>query len=489
VTSAIRERAREKSYDAAVVGSGPNGFAAAITLARQGLSVLLVEASETVGGGLRSAELTLPGFVHDVCSAIHPTALVSPFFRSLSLAEHGLEWAFPEVPLAHPLPDGSAALLEADIEATARGLGEDGKAWRALHGMLTERADDLFPALLGPLRLPRSPLLLARFGLSAIRSASALARSRFRGAPARALFGGCAAHSFLPLDRATSAAYGLVLSTAAHAVGWPCARGGSQRIADALTSVLRSLGGEIVTGARVTSIDELPEARAILLDVSPSALARLCADRLPAGYRQRLDRFRHGPGVFKVDWALSAPIPWRASACARAGTVHLGGPLDELEASERACWTERPSESPFVLVAQQSLFDSTRAPKGKHTGWAYCHVPHGCTIDMTETIERQMERFAPGFRDLILARETRSPARLERDNANYVGGDICGGSNEALQLFARPVAAPVPYATPNRQLYLCSSSTPPGGGVHGMSGFYAARAALRRVFGRKIPAP
>ncbi len=477
----LRSRAARPTYDAIVVGAGPNGLSAAIALARRSLSVLLVEARPTVGGGARSEELTLPGFVHDVCSAIHPMALLSPWFRELRLDEHGLEWTFSPAPLAHPLADGTAALLERDGAAMEETLGADGRAWRRLFAPLAARSDELFAEILGPPRLPRSPLLLLRFGLSALRSAAALAKDAFRGDAARGLFAGCAAHSFLPLERACSAAFGLALGVAAHAVGWPCARGGSRRITEALVARLVSSGGEIITGERVASLTELPRASVVLFDLAPRAVARIAGDELPAGYRRRLEQFRAGPGAFKVDWALDGPIPWRAPACARAATVHVGGTLEEIAASERACWSGTPAERPFVLVAQQSLFDRTRAPDGKQTGWAYCHVPNGCAYDMTDRIEAQIERFAPGFRQRILARSVRAPADLERDNENYVGGDIAGGANDLGQIFTRPVARLVPYTTPNPRLYLCSSSTPPGAGVHGLCGFFAARAALTRL--------
>ncbi len=470
------------SYDAVIVGAGPNGLAAAITIAREGRSVVLLEGHDTIGGGTRSAELTLPGFVHDVCSAIVPLALASPFFASLSLERLGLDFVHPPAALAHPLDDGSVALLERSVDATARRLDADGPAYRRLMEPLVSRADALLPDVLGQLRVPRHPLVLARFGLSGIRSVRALA-SRFEGQAARALLGGIGAHSMLPLDRSPSAAVALVLGMLAHAVGWPVARGGSQRIADALAAQLRSLGGEIVTGEWVDSLDDLPPSRAILMDVTPRQLLRIAGHRLPAGYRRSLERFRYGPGVFKVDYALDGPVPWKAEECSSAGTVHLGGTLEEMAAAEEVVAKGEHPERPLVLLAQQSLFDPSRAPDGKHTLWAYCHVPHGSTVDMTERIEDQIERFAPGFRDRILGRSVMSPTDLERHNPNYVGGDINGGLQSLLQTFARPTLRPVPYSTPLRGLYLCSSSTPPGGGVHGMCGYHAARAALRGVLG------
>jgi phytoene dehydrogenase-like protein len=467
------------TYDAVVVGAGPNGLASAITLARAGRSVLVLEGQETIGGGTRSDELTLPGFVHDVCSAIHPLGVASPFFRDLPLAQYGLEWVFPPAAVAHPFDDGSAAILERSVDATGESLGRDAAAYRRLMGPLLADWEGLASDLLGPLPVPpRHPLAMARFGLKAVRSARGLAESAFEGDRARALFAGLAAHSILPLERPVSAAFGLVLGTVAHAVGWPMARGGSGQIADALAAHLRSLGGEIVTGRCVESLDQLPPARSVLLDVTPRQVLQIAGDRLPTRYRRALGRYRYGPGVFKLDWALDGPIPWKAPACSRAGTVHLGGTLPEIAASEQAVWRGELSERPYVIVVQQTLFDPTRAPEGKHTGWAYCHVPNGSTIDMTERIEAQLERFAPGFRDLILARSVMSPTALERHDPNYIGGDINGGVQDLGQLFTRPVARLNPYTTPVRGLYLCSSSTPPGGGVHGMCGYFAAQAAL-----------
>jgi phytoene dehydrogenase-like protein len=466
-------------YDAVVVGSGPNGLAAAIELARAGRSVLVREAAESIGGGLRSGELTLPGFVHDLCSAIHPLAAASPFFRELPLSEHGLEWIEPPAPLAHPLDGGEAVVVRRSVAETAEALGPDAGGYRGVFGPLAESWGQLESALLGPLlRIPRHPVALARFGLSALQPAATFARRRFRGEPARALFAGLAAHSILPLESIGTTSFGLVLGTTGHAVGWPLPRGGSQRIADALASYLGSLGGEIQTGAPVESLDEV-SAPTVLCDVTPRQLLRLGGDRLPPRYRRTLERFRYGPGVFKLDWALSGPIPWTASECAQAGTVHLGGTLEEIVASERAPARGETSERPFVLLAQPSLFDASRAPEGRHTAWAYCHVPNGSGADMTEAVEDQIERFAPGFRERVLARSVLAPADLERRNANLVGGDIGGGSNELRQLLARPALRPVPYATPLEGVYLCSASTPPGGGVHGMCGYLAARAALR----------
>jgi phytoene dehydrogenase-like protein len=472
------------AFDVVVVGAGPNGLAAAITCARAGLGVLLLEGRPTVGGGARSAELTLPGFVHDVCSAIHPLALASPFLQALPLAEHGLSWSFPDCELAHPLDGGRAAVVDRRIDVTAATLDGDGDAYARLLAPLVRDAAALYEDALAPLGLPKHPLVLARFGLQAMRSTSALARGHFEQAAARALFAGCGAHSFLPLGAPFTGAFSLILAVAAHAVGWPCARGGSQRIADALAGYFASLGGVTRTGRTVASMSDLPPARAYLFDVFPHALARIAGERLPAGYRAALLRYRHAWGVFKLDWALHAPIPWSAPGARGAGTVHVGGTLEEIEASEAAVARGEHPERPFVLVAQQSLADSSRAPVGSHTGWAYCHVPFGSTLDRTTAIEAQIERFAPGFRDCILARHAMSSADYEAYNPNNVGGDIAGGANDAVQLFARPVARRVPYATPAPDVFLCSSATPPGGGVHGMCGYFAARVALRRVFGK-----
>jgi phytoene dehydrogenase-like protein len=469
----------DRATDAVVVGSGPNGLSAAIVLARPGRRVTVLEGSDSVGGGCRSEELTLPGFVHDTCSTVHALALASPFLSRLPLADHGLELVHPDAPLAHPLDVGSAVLLERSVDETADGLGRDADAYRRLFDPLVRTAPELMREILGPLRPPRHPLAMARFAPSALRSAAGLAEARFKGDRARALLAGCSAHSMLSLRSPASAAFGVVLMLSAHSVGWPVARGGSQRLADALASHLRSLGGEIETGRWVESLDEVAGFGTTLLDVTPRQLLRLAGSRLPAGYARRLARYRYGPGVFKLDWALDAPIPWTAREVARAGTVHVGGTLDEIAASEEATVRGEHSERPFVLLVQPSLCDPTRAPEGKHTAWAYCHVPHGSTRDMTEAIEMQVERFAPGFKDLIAGRSALNAADIEQRNPNYVGGDINGGVQDLRQLFTRPVARPVPYSTPVDGVYVCSSSTPPGGGVHGMCGYFAARSALR----------
>lgn len=466
---------------AIVVGSGPNGLAAAITLAQRGCDVTVFEAEDTIGGGARSAELTRPGFVHDLCSAIHPLGIASPFFRSLPLTDHGLEWMDPPAPLAHPLDDGTAVLLERSMETTCEGLGSDATPYRSLFGPLASNWQTLLDGVLGPLWPPRHPLLLARFGREAIRSARRVAENRFRGDRARALFAGLAAHSVLSLDAPASASFALVLGTLGHTVGWPFPRGGSQAITNALVAHLTSLGGEIVTNHRVRGTDELADASLVMFAITPRQLIAIAGDRLPAGYRDRLARYRYGPAAFKVDWALSGPIPWRAAECGRAATVHLGGTLDEIAASEQDACSGRIAERPFIILTQPSLFDASRAPSGHQTAWAYCHVPNGSSVDMSARIEAQIERFAPGFGDLVLQRRVTPPAELERHNANCVGGDIVGGSNELMQLLGRPVVAADPYAIPVNGWYLCSASTPPGGGVHGMAGYHAARSALRSL--------
>ena len=441
--------------------------------------MLVREGAEEPGGGVRSGALTLPGFVHDRCSAVHPLVAASPFFRSTPLGDHRFELVDPPAPLAHPLDDGSAVVLERSPAATAAGLGEDADAYERLLGPLVRDWDAVEEAALAPLlRMPRHPVALGRFGLSALRTADGLARSSFDGERARALLAGCAAHSMIPLERRPSAAFGLVLLALGHRVGWPFPRGGAGEITRALVAELERLGGRVETGAPVASLAELGSRRLVLCDVGPPALASLAGERLPARYARRLERFRYGPGAFKVDYALDGPIPWTAPDCARAGTVHLGGTLAEIAASERAPWRGEHAERPFVLLAQHTLFDSSRAPAGKHTAWAYCHVPNGSRMDMTERVEAQIERFAPGFRERVLARHAMGPAELEARNPNLVGGDLNGGAADLRGLLARPVARPVPYRTPVPGLYLCSASTPPGGGVHGMCGYLAARAAL-----------
>ena len=459
-----------------MIGSGPNGLAAAIALAQAGWKVTVFEAQPTIGGGSRSAELTLPGFVHDVCSAVHATAAASPFFRTLPLSEYGVEWIEPPAMVAHPFDDGTAAVIERSIDRTAAAFGRDRESYTRLFGGLARSWPRIESSVLGPLRWPRHPFATAAFGLRALRSANGLARSTFVEDRTRALFGGIAAHGLLPLDQLLTAGFGLVLGAMAHIVGWVIPRGGAQTLTDALVAYLRTLRGEVVAGHRVGSLDELPPATAVLCDLSPRPFLHVAGSRLPVSYRRSLERYRYGMGVFKVDWALDAPIPWRAAECARASTVHICGTMAELNRSENDAWAGVAPERPFVLLVQPSLFDPSRAPAGKHTAWAYCHVPARSTVDMLPRIEAQIERFAPGFRDRILARAVASPADVESHNANFVGGDIGSGACDLSQFFTRPTWRT--YSTPVRGLYLCSASTPPGVGVHGMCGYFAAQRAL-----------
>ena len=471
--------AHDAAYDAVVVGSGPNGLVAAVTIARAGHRVLVVEAQAAPGGGSRSAELTEPGFIHDVCSAIQPLGIGSEAFRSLPLEQHGLRWIQPDAPAAHPLDDHTV-MLERSVADTAAGLGEDGHAWKRLFGPFERDGLELVDGVMSALRVPRHPIRMARFGVTAMRSAEHVARSRLRGDGAAALFGGIAAHSIMPLDRAFTAGVGLFLGGLAHAVGWPMAEGGSQAITDALVAELRANGGEVECDRRIANLDELPPSTVVLADVSPAHLAGMAGPRLSKRVRRAYHRFRHGPGVFKVDYALSEPVPWRDPATARAATVHLGGTFAEIAAGEAAVWRGEHPERPFVLTAQQCQWDPSRAPAGKHTFWTYCHVPAGSTVDMTDAIERQIERYAPGFRDTVIARHRTGCATFEAANANLVGGDISGGVTDVRQLFMRPRRSLRPWTTGARGLYLCSASTPPGAGVHGMCGLHAARLALRR---------
>jgi phytoene dehydrogenase-like protein len=469
--------------DVVIVGAGPNGLAAAVRLAQAGASVLVLEGADEPGGGTRSGALTLPGFIHDRCSAVHPLGILSPFLRTLPLEQHGLTWRKPRASVAHPLDDGPAVLLHGGVDDTAAEFASDAdaRAYRRLIAPFVPRAHDLLGDALGPLRLlPRHPFLLARFGLRAIRSAVALAR-RFRGTRARALFGGCAAHAILPLDRALTGALGLMFLVAGHVEPWPVAAGGSQAIASALASLLATLGGRIETGRPIRALADLPPARLYLFDTSPTDLSRIAGPVLPARYLARLGRYRYGPGVFKLDWALSGSIPWRDPRCTQASTVHLGGTFEEIAAAEAAVGRGEHPDRPFVLLCQQSEVDPSRAPAGQHTGYAYCHVPSGSAVDLTEVVERQIERFAPGFRERILARHVTRTADLERENPSYVGGAITGGMADLGQLFTRPVARWNPYTTPNPRVLICSASTPPGGGVHGMCGFHAAETALARL--------
>jgi phytoene dehydrogenase-like protein len=469
------------AYDAVVVGAGPNGLSAAIVIAQTGRSVLVLEGQSTIGGGARSAELTLPGFIHDVGSAVHPLGVGAPFFPSLPLEQHGLEWIHPPAALAHPFDNGPPAMLRTSIEETGRSLGVDAERYDQLIRPIADHWEEIAADSLGPLHLPKHPFVMGKFGLSALQSMRALAKSRFRGEQARGLMAGLGAHSIMPLTHVATASIGLVLAAVAHRSGWPSPRGGAQNISDALASYLRSLGGEIVTDTPVASLAELPSARVVLLDLTARNALQLGGDRFSPRYRKSLSSYRLAPGVCKIDWALSAAVPWRDDECAAAGTVHLGGSLEEFVVSEAAPWNGEHAERPFVLLAQPSLFDPTRAPAGKHTLWAYCHVPNGSDVDMCERIEGQIERFAPGFRDCVLARHITKASELHLGNANLIGGDIVGGANTLRQLFFRPVMRLDPYRTSVKGVYLCSSSTPPGGGVHGLCGMFAARAALKEL--------
>lgn len=477
-----------ETFDAVVVGSGPNGLSAAIAMAQGGASVLVLEAAEEIGGGTRTAELTLPGFHHDVCSAVHTTGILSPFFRSLPLEEHGLRWIVPEASVAHPLDEQPAVMMWQSLERTCDELGADASSYRSMVAPFLDDPEGFFRDVLAPPGLPAHPTTFVRFGLRAMWPATAFARWQFQQSRARALFAGCAGHSILPLSKMFTAALGVIFSIAGHVEPWPVARGGSCAIPTALAGILRGLGGEIRTRTMIRSVSELPAARVFLFDTSPDQLSSICGDALPRGYRQRLGRYRYGPGAFKLDWALDGPIPWRDPRCSEASTVHLGGTLEEIAVSEASMFAGEHPERPYILLCQQSELDSTRAPEGKHTGYAYCHVPGGSTVDMTEAIESQVERFAPGFKDRILARHVMNTQDLQRYNPNYVGGAITGGVADIFQLFTRPVARLDPYTTPNPRIFICSASTPPGGGVHGMCGYHAAQSALRRME-RFEPAP
>lgn len=467
--------------DVVVVGAGPNGLAAAVTCAAAGRSVLVLEAKDTIGGGCRTAELTLPGFAHDICSAIHPLAAISPFFAAADLQRHGLELLHAPVALAHPLDGGRAGVLLRSLEDTIAGMEADGRAWDRHVGWAVRRWEALAPALLGPvLRVPRHPVTLAAFGTRGLLPATVAGRA-FSTDEARGIFGGAAAHAFLPLGHALTTAMGMMLLASAHVAGWPVAKGGSQAIVDAMASRLSELGGTIEINRAVRTLDDIPPSKAVLFDVTPRQLLSICGEGLPLGYRRRLARFRYGPGVFKVDYALSEPVPWTNDDCRRAGSLHLGGTLPEVAAAEADVAAGRHPDRPFVLVGQQSLADPSRAPAGQHTLWTYCHVPNGSTVDMTDAIERQIERFAPGFRDVVLARHIADNTWYEAHNANLIGGDINGGSFAGLQQVLRPRPGVHPYRMPNPRLFLCSSSTPPGGGVHGMCGANAAKVALARV--------
>lgn len=476
------------ALDAVVVGSGPNGLAAAVALAERGAKVLVLEGKDSIGGGLRTAELTLPGFHHDVCAAVHPMGVLSPYLRTLPLEEHGLRWLRPQTSVAHPLDGAPAVMLTRSLDETAEQLGGDARAYRKLLAPFLADPHGLLGDALAPLGIPRHPFKMLRFGWLGVRSAEKLAR-RFEGTAARALLGGCAAHSILPFDRSFTAALTLMFLLTGHVNEWPVAAGGSSAIARALAGLLGAKGGEVQTGRMVRSLAELPAAKVYLFDTSPAQLATLGEDVLPARYVRRLRKYRYGPGVFKLDWALAGSIPWSDPRCRTASTVHVGGTFEETAAAEAAVWRDEHPERPFVLVCQQSEVDPSRAPEGKHTGYAYCHVPSGSTVDVTEQVERQIERFAPGFRELILARHKTTCADLEAHNPNYVGGAVTGGAADATQLFTRPVARWNPYTTPHPRLFLCSASTPPGGGVHGMCGYHAARVAFRRIERTREAAP
>lgn len=471
-------------YDAVVVGSGPNGLSAAITLQEAGLSVIILEGKKTIGGGLRSAELTLPGFVHDICSAIHPLAAGSPFFNKLPLDKYGLEYVYPSVAAAHPFDDGTAALLKGTVELTASGLGKDENTYASLLRPLVKSWPGLAKDVLGPLHFPKHPIDMAAFGINALRSASSLAR-RFKTREARGLWAGMAAHSIQPLSNLATSAIALVLLATGHLQSWPAPLGGSIKIANALESHFLSLGGKIVTDLEVRSMNDIPSAKAILFDLTPRQILSIAGEKFSPLYKWQLERYRYGMGVFKIDWALDGPIPFASSEARMAGTVHLGNTFEEISRNELLTSKGKIVDKPFVLLAQQSIFDKSRAPEGKHTAWAYCHVPNGSTVDMTRAIENQVERFAPGFKDLILGKHTMNTKEIEAYNPNYIGGDINGGVIDLGQLFTRPVLRPSPYRTSAKGVYICSSSTPPGGGVHGMCGYYAAKQVLNDVFGTK----
>jgi phytoene dehydrogenase-like protein len=468
------------TLDAVVVGAGPNGLAAGIVLAKAGKRVRIYEANHEIGGGARSGSLTLEGFTHDLCSAVHPLAAASPFFTSLRLARFGLEFIHPPVALAHPFDDGTAILLCKSVETTSQQLGSDQAAYQRLMDPIVRSWPNLSEDILGPLRLPRLPFTLVRFGLRAIRSAEGLIGSHFKEQKTRAFFAGLSAHSSISLDHFGTAAFGLVLGATGHCTGWPIPRGGARSVSNALAVYFAELGGEIVTGKRVDSMKDIPAVRATFFDVTPRQLLVIAGETFPSSFKRKLQRFRYGPGVFKMDWALSGPVPWRATECDQAATVHLGGSFQEILDSERDAWEGRINARPFIIACQPSLFDSSRAPAGKHTLWAYCHVPNGSNTDMVTIIEDQIERFAPGFRKLVLRRNVMSPALLEKHNANLMGGDISGGAHTIAQLFTRPTLRT--YSTPVRGIYICSASTPPGAGVHGMCGYHAARVALRKSF-------
>lgn len=469
------------SYDAVVVGSGPNGLAAGILLQQKGLSVLLLEGKAKIGGGLRTEELTLPGYLHDVCSAIHPLAAASPFFETLPLDKYGLEYFFSDVAAAHPFDNGTAAVLKHSLTDTATLMGGDAEAYLKLIQSLINKWATLAPELLAPLHFPKHPLDMAGFGLKGLTPATLLSK-RFKTEQVKALFSGMAAHAIQPLSNIGTSAVAMMLMATAHLKGWPIPKGGSVKIADALAAHFIALGGTIETNTYIKSLEQLPVAKAVLFDITPRQLLQIAGHQFSSIYKWQLERYRYGMGVFKIDWALDAPIPFTADIARQAGTVHLGGTMPEIVKNEKQIWDGGHPEKPFVLLAQQSLFDASRAPEGKQTAWAYCHVPGGSTKDMTDVIEQQVERFAPGFRERILAKHTINTQQLAAYNPNYIGGDINGGAMDITQLFTRPVLRRSPYKTSAKGIYICSSSTPPGGGVHGMCGYHAAKQALKDVF-------
>lgn len=469
-------------YDAVIIGSGPNGLSAAIRLSQEGLRVLVIEAKDSIGGGTRTMELTEPGFLHDVCSAVHPTAAGSPFLTTLDLDKYGLEFIHPEVAYAHPLEDGEAGIAYQDLVRTAEGLGVDKEAYIKLYKEFVDHWDYLSQDIFGTLRIPKHPLLMAKFGWYGMFSAKLLSNSLFKTEKARALFTGCAAHSIVPLTRAFTASFGIVLGTSAHSVGWPVAKGGSASITDAMAKLFKTLGGEIQTGVEVKTLSDLPSSKIILFDLTPHQIARIAENKLPKSYLNKLRNYKYGPGTFKMDWALSEAVPWKNEEARKAGTLHLGGTFREIARSEQAVWDGEHPDDPYVLVSQPSVCDPSRAPEGKHTLWAYCHVPNGSEQDMSRIIEDQIERYAPGFKDTIISKHTMHSMEMEKYNFNYIGGDINGGAQTVTQLFGRPILKWDPYKTPADGLYICSSSTPPGGGVHGMSGYHAAQSVLKNEY-------
>lgn len=474
-------------YDAVVVGSGPNGFAAAITLQRAGLSVLLIEGKETPGGGTRSAELTLPGFIHDVCSAVHPLAADSPVFKQFHLEQFGLEYLKPQYAVAHPFDDGSAIAIHSSVDTTAAQFGKDAGNYKRIFSQLVKQWASIRSAFIGPLHISAYSNTKAKFAYHALSSAMHFAKHQFSTNAAQSVFAGMAAHSMLPLNKLTTSSIAIVLNTLAHINGWPLPKGGAQQIANALEACFKKAGGELQKGFMVTSLQQLPPSTAILLDVTAAQLLSIAGDKFSAWYKWQLQRYRYGAGIFKIDWALSRPVPFTNDKCRQAATIHIGGGIQEIYNSEAVISKNMHAEKPFVLFAQPGVVDTSRAPKGKHTAWAYCHVPNGSTLDMTGAIEKQVERFAPGFSDCILARSVMNTHDVEAYNPNYIGGDINGGALKASQLFTRPVLRLSPYRSAAKGVYICSASTPPGGGVHGICGYYAARRALKDLFNMQLP--